>query len=197
MKKLLIGIAGMPGSGKSAVFQVAPKLKVPVVSMGDIVRQETLKRGLELTPENVGNTAVELRKKYGEEAIAVYCLKHIEEKYKDEDIVIIEGVRSMYEVDYFRKHYPLTIVAIHSSPKTRFKRLKKRKREDDTSEWKAFVERDMRELGFTLGNVIALADYMIVNETDYNTYLKNLEDVLRKIILSWRKGDKSGEPGGI
>ncbi|HID47355.1 MAG TPA: dephospho-CoA kinase, partial [Methanococcaceae archaeon] len=132
MKKLLIGIAGMPGSGKSAVFQVAPKFNIPVVSMGDIVRQETLKRGLELTPENVGNTAVELRKEYGKEGIAVFCLKHIQEKFKDEDIVVIEGIRSMYEVDYFRKHYPLTIVAIHSSPKTRFKRLKKRRREDDT-----------------------------------------------------------------
>ena len=193
----LIGIVGMPGSGKSAVFKVAPKFNIPVVSMGDIVRSETLKKGLELTPENVGSTAVELRKKYGEEAIAVFCLKYIEERYKDEDVVIIEGIRSMYEVDYFRKHYPLTIVAIHSSPKTRFKRLKKRKREDDTSEWEAFVERDMRELGFTLGNVISLADYMIVNEEDYDTYLKNLEDVLRKIILSWRKEDRNGEPGGI
>ncbi|HIP34621.1 MAG TPA: flagellar hook-basal body complex protein FliE [Methanothermococcus okinawensis] len=195
--KRLIGIAGMPGAGKSAIFEVAPKFNIPVVSMGDIVRHETLKRGLELTPENVGNTAVELRKEYGKEAIAVFCLKYIEEKYKDEDIVIIEGIRSMYEVDYFRKHYPLTIVAIHSSPKTRFKRLKKRKREDDTSEWEAFVERDMRELGFTIGNVISLADYMIVNEEeDYNTYLKNLENVLKKIISSCEK-ENSGEPGGI
>lgn len=193
---MLIGIVGMPGSGKSAVFKVAPKFNIPVVSMGDIVRHETLRRGLKLTPENVGNTAVELRREYGKDAIAVFCLRYIEEKYKNEDIVIIDGIRSMYEVDYFRKHYPLTIVAIHSSPKTRFKRLKKRKREDDTSEWRSFVERDMLELDFTLGNVIALADYMIVNEGDYNTYLNNLEEMLKKIISSWKK-ERSDEPGGI
>ena len=175
----LIGITGMPGSGKSAIMEVSKKYDIPVVSMGDVVRHETVKKGLELNPDNVGNTAIELRKKYGNEAVAVPCLQYIEEHYKDNDIVIIEGIRSMYEVNYFRKHYPLKIIAIHSSPKTRFKRLKSRNREDDTSEWEKFVERDFRELNFSIGKVIALSDYIVVNEGDYNEYLNNLENTLK------------------
>ncbi|MBW9221489.1 flagellar hook-basal body complex protein FliE [Methanothermococcus sp. SCGC AD-155-C09] len=175
----LIGIVGMPGSGKSAIFEIAKKYNIPVISMGDIVRQETLKKGLEITPENIGNTAIELRKKYGEEAVAVPCVEYIEKNYKKESIVIIEGIRSMYEVNYFKRYYPLKIIAIHSSPKTRFNRLKQRDREDDISEWKDFIERDMRELKFTIGNVISLADYMVINEGDYNSYLNNLERVLK------------------
>ena len=175
----LIGIVGMPGSGKSAIFKIATKYNIPVISMGDIVRQETLKKGLEITPENIGNTAIELRKKYGEEAVAVPCIEYIERNYKDENVIIIEGIRSMYEVNYFKRYYPLKIIAIHSSPKTRFNRLKQRDREDDISEWKDFIERDMRELKFTIGNVISLADYMVINEGDYNSYLNNLERVLK------------------
>ncbi|HIP17521.1 MAG TPA: flagellar hook-basal body complex protein FliE [Methanothermococcus okinawensis] len=181
----LIGIVGMPGSGKSAIFKIAEKYNIPVISMGNIVRHETLKRGLELTPKNVGNTAIELRRKYGEEAIAVSCVEYIKENYENESIIIIEGIRSIYEVNYFKKYYPLKIIAIHASPKTRFHRLKHRGRGDDVSEWNDFIERDMRELKFTIGEVISLADYMVVNEGEYDIYLNDLERVLNKAMNSY------------
>ncbi len=59
--KLVIGLAGMPGSGKSLVVDSARELGYDVVVMGDVVRQETTKRGLELTPQNVGKVMLELR----------------------------------------------------------------------------------------------------------------------------------------
>ena len=180
----LIGIVGMPGSGKSAIFKIAAKYNIPVISMGDIVRHETLKRGLELTSKNVGNTAIELRKKYGKEALAISCIEYIKENYNNEDIIIIEGIRSIFEVNYFKKYYSLKIIAIHASPKTRFNRLKHRSRDDDTSEWDDFIERDMRELKFTIGEVISLADYMVINEEEYETYLNNLEKILNKAMNS-------------
>jgi len=178
----LIGITGMPGSGKSAIKEIAEKYGIKVVSMGDVVRHETKKRGLELNPENVGNTAIKLREMYGKEAVAIPCIQYIEEHYRDEDIVIIEGIRSLHEVIYFKKHYPLEIIAIHSSPKTRFNRLMERDRKDDTADWEKFVERDMREIEFSIGGVISLADYMIINEGSYEEYLKELEKTLAEII---------------
>ncbi|ACX72280.1 MAG: flagellar hook-basal body complex protein FliE [Methanococci archaeon] len=179
---LLIGITGMPGAGKSSIYEVAKKFNLPIISMGDIVRYETKKRGLELTPENVGDTAIKLREKFGNEAVAVPCLKYIEENLKDEDVVIIEGIRSLYEVNYFRKHKPLVLIAIHSSPLTRFQRLKKRGREDDSESWDIFVERDLRELGFSIGHAIALADFVVVNEGEFNNCLNQLENILNRIL---------------
>lgn len=178
----LIGITGMPGSGKSAITKLAEKYKIIVVSMGDVVRHETSKQGLTLNPENVGNTAVKLREIHGKEAIAVPCLNYINEKYKFEDFVIIEGIRSIYEVNYLKKNAELDIIAIHSSPKTRFDRLAGRHREDDSNDWNTFVERDERELNFSIGNVISLADYMVVNEGNYMDFMNDLENTLKKII---------------
>ena len=40
----LIGITGMPGSGKSAIFEIAKKHNILIISMGDIVRYETKKK---------------------------------------------------------------------------------------------------------------------------------------------------------
>ena len=59
--KLVIGLAGMPGSGKSVVVDTARELGYDIVVMGDVIRQETAKRGLELTPQNVGKVMLELR----------------------------------------------------------------------------------------------------------------------------------------
>ncbi|XRO74628.1 AAA family ATPase [Methanocaldococcus sp. 28A] len=187
---LLIGITGMPGAGKSAINEVAKKYNLPVVSMGDIVRYETKKRGLELNPENVGNTAIKLREEFGNEAIAVACLKYIEENLKDKDVVIVEGIRSLYEVNYFRKHNPLVLIAIHSSPLTRFKRLMKRGREDDSVNWEVFVERDLRELGFSIGHAIALADFVVVNECSFEDCINQLDNILKEILNNLEKYKK-------
>jgi dephospho-CoA kinase len=179
---LLIGVTGMPGAGKSAIHEVAKKYNLPVVSMGDVVRYETKKRGLPITPENVGNTAINLRKEFGNEAIAVACLRYIEENLKDKDAIIVEGIRSLYEINYFRKHCPMVLIAIHSSPLTRFERLKMRGREDDSTNWEIFVERDLRELGFSIGYAIALADFMVVNEGNFNNCINQLDAILKEVL---------------
>ncbi|WP_048201292.1 AAA family ATPase [Methanocaldococcus bathoardescens] len=184
---LLIGITGMPGAGKSAIHEVAKKYNLPVVSMGDVVRYETKKRGLELNPENVGKTAIKLREEFGNEAIAVACLRYIEENLKDKDVVIVEGIRSLYEVNYFRKHKPLVLIAIHSSPLTRFERLRMRGREDDSANWEVFVERDLRELGFSIGYAIALADFVVVNESSFEDCINQLDNILKEILNNLEK----------
>ncbi len=179
---LLIGITGMPGAGKSAIFKVAEMLNIPIIAMGDVVREETIKEGLKLTPENVGKTAIKLREKYGNEAVAVVCLEKINKEFKNRDIVIVEGIRSLYELNYFRKNYPLVLIGIHSSPLTRYNRIKERKREDDSSDWNIFIERDLRELNFGIGNVIALSDFMVINEDSYDNLVNNLKNIVENII---------------
>jgi dephospho-CoA kinase len=92
---------------------------------------------------------------------------------------MIEGIRSPYEVEIFRKNFKdFKVIAVHSTPKTRFKRLKKRMRDDDSVELSQFKKRDERELKFGIGNVIATADYMIVNEGP----VKKLKNVVRGVL---------------
>ena len=51
-EKIVVGLTGMPGSGKSLVVAAARLEGYDVVVMGDVVREETKKRGLELNPKN-------------------------------------------------------------------------------------------------------------------------------------------------
>jgi dephospho-CoA kinase len=158
-----VGIAGMPGAGKGVFRRAVQKLDYPFVVMGDEVREEVKRRNLKPTPENMGKTMLNLREKEGPATIAKRCIPKIENQ--NHKIVFIDGIRSLIEVQEFKYHFPdFMLLAINASPKTRYKRLFRRKRSDDPTDWDTFMERDLRELGVGMGSVIAEADYMIVNE---------------------------------
>lgn len=182
--KLVVGLAGMPGAGKSVVVNVAREKGYNAVIMGDLVREETRRRGLELNPENIGKTMLGLRQKEGSSTIAKRCIPKIDQSTKGK--AIVDGIRSMEEVNEFKKHFSrFILVAIHSSPETRFKRLYSRRRKDDPGNWKIFGERDMRELRVGLGNAIAMAAYMIVNEERLEAAKKEANRILKRIEEKW------------
>ena len=180
-RKILIGTTGMPGAGKDTVRKVIQKLGFQVIVMGDEVRSEAKRRGLDITPENLGRIMLEMRRVEGPAAIAKRCIQKI--KSLDSPFILIDGIRSLHEVEEFRRIFPdFKVLAVHASPKTRFKRLLRRGREDDPKSWEDFVKRDMRELSVGLGNVIATADYMLVNEGTKGELEENLMRLLRREV---------------
>jgi dephospho-CoA kinase len=183
--KIVIGLAGMPGSGKSLVVAAARLEGYSVVVMGDVVREETEKRGLAMNPENIGRVMLELRKKGGASVIAEKCIPKIERKRNRK--VIVDGVRSLSEVDAFKKHFPkFSLIAVHSSSEARYNRLHSRRRSDDPDDWNLFHERDMRELSVGLGNAIAMAEHIIVNENNRDTAKAKSRRVFWRIERKWK-----------
>jgi dephospho-CoA kinase len=185
-QKVVIGVAGMPGAGKAALRSVAESMGLSIVVMGDEIRDETKRRGLEPTPENIGKVMLMLREEEGPTAVAKRCIPKIEASQSD--IVFVDGLRSLHEVDEFEKRFAhVNLVAVHSSPEARFQRLSKRKRSDDPKGWDVFYQRDLRELSVGQGNVIALADYMIVNEGSYEDLRAKTNETLATVVKKWKK----------
>ncbi len=180
MKRTIIAITGMPGSGKSTVSEIVSKLLgCPLVSMGDVVREEVKKRGLPLIPEAIEKVAQDLRKEKGPNAVALLTLDKIINFFNNKYLcVIVDGVRSLDEIEVFSKHANVCIIAVHASPAVRLERLLSRGREGDISSLQEFKMRDRANLKLGLGNVIALADFMIINEGD----LGDLENMAKKLI---------------
>ena len=178
--KTVIGVAGMPGAGKSLVTKIAEKMGYAVVTMGDVVREETRKRGLPLTPEKMGAVMLKLREEEGPAAVAKRCIPRIENAKND--IVVVDGLRSLHELEEYQRHFKKSVlIAIHASPEIRFQRLFRRKRSDDPQGWATFHERDIRELSVGLSNLIVTADYLIVNEGVKAQTEEKIRGVLRKV----------------
>jgi dephospho-CoA kinase len=153
----------MSGSGKTTLASYAKCYGYKTLTMGDVVRNIVVSEGLEPTPLNLGLVAESIRRREGDAAVAEKCIKNLKKDAGSRHVV--DGIRSLNEVDAFRKDYQDTLlVAVHSSPATRFSRIRSRGRSDDPGDWESFRKRDRRELGFGLGSAIAMADHMIVNE---------------------------------
>ena len=177
-------VAGMPGSGKGLFTEVARSCGLSVFVMGDVVREEITRRGLEINYETSRVVSAELRKELGPEAIAILTHRKICLSRDLSSYVVVEGVRSLEELNYFKRIFKnVYLVAIHSSPNTRFRRIYSRGRVDDPKAWKDFVARDLQELSFGLGSVIALADYVLINEEiDAETFKRSAMSLLEKIL---------------
>lgn len=128
--------------------------------MGDIIREEARARGIVESPSSLGALMLRLRREEGKDVVAKRCLARALERAPS----LIEGVRSLDELYYFRAHAPILLVAVHASPRSRFERLLKRGRADDPKDYETFRKRDERELEVGIGSVIALADRILINE---------------------------------
>ncbi len=171
----------MPGSGKSIADEVLRESGFSIIIMGDIIREEVTQRGLNPTPENVGEVMIKIRREEGLAVVAKRCNPKIQ-RVTDNGIAV-EGLRSLAEVYEFRRNFPyFKFIAIHASPLVRFQRIFGRNRSDDSTDWKTFVKRDLREIKVGIGSVISLADYMIVNEGSLQLFQSNIRDCLKAIL---------------
>lgn len=152
----------MPGSGKSLVASVAASMGYTVFSMGDIVRELAREQGVEPTPANLGEIMLAIRAERGASVIALMTMEKIRNARPAK--ACIEGLRSIQELELFRKEFPTVVIAVHSSPRSRFIRLTARERRDDPKSHEIFEERDRREIGVGLGGVVVIADFALINE---------------------------------
>ena len=170
----------MPGAGKSLASHEAEKRGIPIFVSGDIIRAEARRRGLKPTRKNLGRLMLEIRKEEGMGAIARRLSPLIDTTAGSH--VVYEGARSVEELEELSRKHGVITVAIHASPKTRFRRLLKRKRSDRPRTWPNFVERDERELRVGVGRLIAMADRMVENEDSKDDLKRRMKRLLRTLL---------------
>nr|WP_319375476.1 AAA family ATPase [uncultured Methanoregula sp.] len=177
----VIGVVGLPASGKGEFSRIAAGMGIPVIVMGDMIRKAVTAAGLEPTDANFGMTANRLRSEGGMDAIARLCIPEIQARTAP--LVLVDGIRGDTEVVLFRNHFPgFTLISIDSSFDTRLARIAARARSDDFTSADSLRNRDERELGWGLGNALKLADISLANEGSLDefslavrTLLANLE----------------------
>ena len=170
----LILTTGMPGAGKEEFLLAASDSGIPFLRMGDIVREFHAKRSEEDRDLSVGQLANLDRQRYG---FDIWAKRAMEKMYGD--IFMIDGCRSMDEVRAYRNiSDDVNIVGIFASPATRYDRLVKRGRDDAPKNIEEFQARDTRELGWGLGETMALADYMIINESSLEDFKRDVKKLM-------------------
>ena len=170
----------MPASGKSVASEVVTDSNVDVVNMGNVIREEVKKRGLEPTDSNTGGVANDLRAKEGMDAVAKRCVPMIEALGKE--LVVVDGVRGIAEVVFFKEHFgeDFTLVFIDAPLELRFERVTSRGRSDDMTDIEALKQRDERELGWGLAEAIKVSNITVDNIGTIEEFKKKINTILEQ-----------------
>jgi dephospho-CoA kinase len=178
----LVSIVGMTGAGKSEVSQVFEENGFIRIRFGDLTDEEMKKRGLKPSEKSERLVRELLRHEHGMAAYAKLNLPRIEQALKTSDVVI-DGLYSWEEYTYLKARYgeELYVVAVWSSPMTRYARLNSRSSRRLSLE--EAVKRDRAEIeNINKGGPIAMADFTITNESS----LENLKKEAKRIISALR-----------
>jgi len=177
---MIIAFVGYPLSGKSTAAEVAKELGISVVTMGDVVREEVLKRGLEPNAENMKRVADEIRKKEGMDAIAKRCFKKIR---STGPVVLVDGIRGIDEVEAFKREFGnVVLVAIEAPIELRFQRARQRRRSDDVSRIEDLMERDRIEESWGLKKAMEIADFTVENTGNLEEFKEKIRALLKKLL---------------
>lgn len=175
---IVLALVGMAGAGKSEAARFFTEKGFAKIRFGDITDEEIKNRGLALNEENERNVREGFRKEHGMAAYAILNLPRIEEARKSSP-VIIDGLYSWEEYQVLKKHFgdDFFVVAVYSSPQTRYRRLEHRQIRPLT-----FIEaasRDEAEIvKINKGGPIAMADFTIINEGSLDDLQKEVEKAL-------------------
>ena len=95
---------------------------------------------------------------------------------KKSSYLVIDGVRNMEEIEYFKKELGIDffVIAIEAPDELRRKRAIARGRTDDSKNLKDLEERDKREICWGLQKVIADADIVIPNNGSIEQFRKKM-----------------------
>lgn len=186
-KRLFVCLTGMPGAGKSTVASFLKEKGFATITMGDAVREEAKRQNLEPTDTNLGKLMLKLRQDLGQGAVAHLVLRKLERDGSSGNVVI-DGIRSIPEVEVLKKAGHVKLLAIHASQETRFRHLVDRGRSDAPSSTDEFAGRDKRELSVGISEAIALADDTIPNN---ELTLDQLKQRAYEIVKTWLEEAKN------
>lgn len=175
----VIGVVGLPASGKGEFSKIAAEMGIPVIVMGDMIRRAVSEAGLEPNDTNFGATANRLRAAGGMDAIAQLCIPEI--RKQSAPLVLVDGIRGDAEVALFRQRFPgFLLISIDSSFGTRLARIAARSRSDDFTSADALRNRDEREMAWGLKNALDSADIHISNEGTLEEFSRIVHELLEK-----------------
>ncbi|MHC1610145.1 MAG: AAA family ATPase [Candidatus Methanospirareceae archaeon] len=178
----ILAFVGAPAAGKTEAASVAKEIGIPVITMGDVIRDELRRRGL--SEEDAGRVADELREREGMDAIAKRCIPLIK-GIKDIEggrakKIVIDGIRGIAEVERFKKEFgtDFLLVRIDAPLILRYERIKTRGRGDDSLSISGLKEREERENRWGMGEAMSSADKVVKNEGSLEEFKEEIKRIL-------------------
>lgn len=186
---MIIGLTGKNGAGKTAVSDYLRSRGFEYHSLSDEIREETRRRGLEISREVLIEVGNELRAKFGPGILAERILQSLE---PDQNYVV-DSIRNPSEVEVLKRREDFVLLAVEADQAVRFERSRARGRENAAQTLAQFVEEESRELqsdnpaSQQLLATIQKADVVIVNNGTLPELHAKLDETLPPLMSRFKR----------
>lgn len=181
---MLIGITGRLACGKGFIARYLKDIGFDSAILSDVIAKDLVKEGIPITRTSLQDMGDKIRKEIGGGEL----IKRILEEMDLSKNYIFDGIRNPGEVRELSKKENFFLIAVHSSPEVRWKRIEKRQKDKDPKNWEEFLISDKRDSGIEepvygqqVNACMEMADFKITNNSDLESLKNQVLDVLKKI----------------
>ena len=179
----ILAFVGLTGSGKSEAVNYVTEKGIPKVYFGGVILDAMTEAGLEHTQENEKPFREEIRRKEGNDFVVNRIIDQIHGLIDaGQRRILADGVYSWTEYKTLKRAFPgeLIVAAVVAPKNVRHRRLTTRPIRPLTVNEASL--RDWAEIeNIEKGGPIAIADYYIDNNTGFEPFYKQIDQLLEDI----------------
>lgn len=185
MDKIIVGLVGTIGSGKTTVAQKLEHEGFINLRFSLPLEREILARALTLERINYQNVADDLRKTKGADYLSNLLLQEADKK--DSKEFVIDGFRNPAEIKPFRERGNFILIGLDTDLKVRFQRLVNKSNERSPKNWQDFQKQENRDngegepqWGQNIFGCLKEADFIIDTDKNETIVYKEVSDQINK-----------------
>lgn len=178
----IIGITGTLGAGKGTVVEyLKEKYGFVHFSVRDFLKEEVLRRGMELNRDSLTSVANELRAAHSPSYVTD-CLYELAAAQPHD--AVIESIRTPGEIDSLQAKSSFQLWAVDADPALRYKRAVLRNSETDHVSYETFLANEQREMTSSdpnkqnLSICISRADVVLQNNGDRESLYRTVDRIM-------------------
>ena len=183
---MVLAAVGKNGTGKDYFLEyVSNKYNLPMVSIGDVVRELAAKDGLEPKRENLHKTSEKYMSKYGQTFFPEQIVKKIKES--ESPNFLVSGIRPLSDVVFLKNAFGdqfILVDVVISDDAVRYERMLARGAARDGSLIEKLREYDAgEEKLFKTSETEKMADYVIKNDGSVTDFYNEIEKFYENYLL--------------
>ena len=185
MAKIVLGIVGEMGAGKSTITQYV-KEKYGAVSFrfSDMLTDIAKRLYIEPNRPNLQMISSMLRQTISQDIMSKVIMQ--DAASATAPIIIVEGIRRPSDITYLKELSNFCLIGLTANERLRYERvcLRSEKPDDQTKTWEEFQKEGLAEAELEIKNIKAEAQFQIDNNGTEEELISQVEKILTELGLS-------------
>lgn len=180
MTKIIIGLIGTNGSGKSTICEYLESRGFMRYSLSDKLRTYVEEKGGEATRDSLMRLGSELKERRGQDVLARDVFEDV--LTDDAERVVLDSIRNPAEVAYLKSN-GVMFIGVDAALETRYERITQRKRATDHIDFETFKRQDQQEntgesTGQNIYEAIKACESIVINDASQQELLAQVDQLL-------------------